>query len=87
MDALIQIAIAVVAIWFAVWFLRKVRRITIQEEITHGGDEGGSDPAEVTSKLKRGPRAGAGAIALQEPDDEADDELESFRKPIRIRAR
>jgi hypothetical protein len=89
MDVLIQIAIALLAVWGVVWFLRRMFhfRATLEEEITHGGDEGGSDPAKVTARLKRGPRAGAGAVALPEPDEEPDDELESFRKPVSRRAR
>jgi hypothetical protein len=82
MDVVIQIAIALFAVWGLVWFLRRMFRVTLQEEI-----EGGSDPAEVTARLKRGPRAGAGAVALAQPDDEPDDDIESFHKPEIRRAR
>ena len=64
MQAFLQSVIAIFAIWCAWWLLRRIRR-------TPAEPAEAEDPlAEVPAPAKRGPKGLAGAVALEEPDDD-----------------
>ena len=69
MQALLQFVIAIFAIWCAWWLLRRIRRNSA--ELARAEDPLAEDPlAEVPTPTRRGPKGLAGAVALEEPDDD-----------------
>ena len=62
MQALLQVLIAIFAIWGAWWVMRRIRQAPA---------EPAEDPlAEVPAPTKRSPKGLAGAVAVSEPEDD-----------------
>ena len=68
MQMFIQVAIAVLAIWAAWWSIRKMMK---REAWKGAPPKSAGDPfARVPAPRKSNPKGRAGAVALEEPDDE-----------------
>jgi hypothetical protein len=64
MSLFIEILLATLAVWCTWWLIRKVLR-------PRSPAEPADDPfASVGAPVKRGPRGRAGAVAIEEPDDD-----------------
>ncbi len=72
MAAFLQILIAVLAAWSAWWLIRKLLRPRSPAEPEPVDDT----LALVPASRKHGPKGQAGAVALEEPDD--DDPVDCF---------
>lgn len=66
-STIIAILIVLAVVLGVVWFLRLM--------LTARGATEPGDKAEVPAPLRRGPSASSGAVALDEPDEAADDDL------------
>ena len=61
---LLEILIAVFAVWFTWWSIRRMFR-------PHAPAEPAEDPfASVGAPVRRGPKGRAGAVAVDEPEDD-----------------
>jgi hypothetical protein len=72
MQLFAQIFIAVLVVIFTSWSIRRMLRLRAYDELAdHPFAE---DPfADVSAPLKQNPRGRAGAIAMEEPDDDITD--------------
>jgi hypothetical protein len=72
MQLFAQIFIAVLVVIFTSWSIRRMLRLRAYDELAD--EPFAEDPfADVSAPLKQNPKGRAGAIAMEEPDDDITD--------------